>query len=338
MASMDIFKGRAFHAISLTEAINGAPYLPTFLGSQNIFTPKPVRTTTVAIEKKDGVLTLIQTSERGAPPAVADITRRDIRDFRTVRIAKQDTLMADEIQDIRAFGSESELASVQAEVAARMKSLNDDIELTFEHMRLGAIQGVVLDADGSVIRNWFDEWGISAPAEIDFALDDPTTDVRTLCHKVTRAMAKAGGGAFVPGVTSVHALCGDDFFDLLIKHPSVRETWLNQQASADLRENIAFGSFNFGGITFHNYRGTDDGSKIAIDPTKAKFYPVNAPGVFQVAQSPAETFDFVNTPGQRVYAWTVPDKDRNAWVQMEVYAYPLFICTRPAMLLSAKAA
>jgi hypothetical protein len=51
--------------------------------------------------------------------------------------------------------------------------------------------------------------------------------------------------------------------------------------------------------------------------------------VFRVAQSPAETFDFVNTPGPGVYAMTTPDRDRNAFVRIELYTYPLYICTRP---------
>lgn len=44
----------------------------------------------------------------------------------------------------------------------------------------------------------------------------------------------------------------------------------------------------------------------------------------------------MNTPGQDVYALIVQDKDRQAWVRPEVYSYPLFMCTRPGMLLRAK--
>lgn len=338
MASMDVFNGRAFHMTEMTAALNRTPHLPTFLGAQNIFEPKPVRTISVSIEQKAGTLSLIQTSERGAPLQQADREARDIRDFRTVRVAKGDTLHAYEIEGIRAFGNESELMQVQAEVAARLTNLNNDVELTMENMRLGAIQGIVLNADGSTIRNWYTEWGIAQPAEIDFELDDPATDVRAKCNAVVRAMARASGGAWVANRTEVHALAGDDFFDNLTGHAHTRDTWLNQQAAADLREGNAFSSFKFGGIHFHNFRGTDDNSTVAVGSSLCKFYPVNAPGVFQVAQSPGETFDFVNTPGQRVYAMLVPDRERNAWVKPEVYAYPLFICTRPGMLQRAKRA
>jgi hypothetical protein len=337
MLTLDVFRQNAFSAIELTEAINRRPYLPGFLGALGIFEPEPVRTITVAIEKVENRLAVIQTSPRGAPIEQRQNDKRDIRDFRTVRLAKGDTLYAHEIQDIRAFGSQSEMMQLQAEVARRLSSLQDDMLLTHERMMLGAVQGKVLDADGSVIRNWFTEWGISEPAEVDFELDDAATDVRKKCQGVTRAIARASGGAFTT-TTRVHALCSDEFYDALIGHPKVRETYLNWTAAADLRENTAFESFPFAGIVFHNYRGTDDNTTVAVAANKAQFFPVGAPGIFKVAYSPAETFDFVNTPGLPWYAMIVPDKDRNAFVQPEIYSYPLHICTHPAVLRKGKLA
>lgn len=337
MADMTIFLNDAFRAATLTTALQRRPHKPGFLGAQNLFEPKPVRTVTVAVESKNGTLSLIQTSERGAPLEQASAGKRDIRDFRTVRIAKGDTLHAHEIEGIRAYGTTSELLQVQQEVATRLASLQDDVDMTLEHMMLGAIQGIVLDADGStVLRNWYTEFGISPPSEVNFALTTDATDVRGKCTGVVRAMQRAAQGGWLPG-TQVHALAGDNFFDKLITHPLVRDTYLGQQEAAELRKGVAFDSVYFGGITFHNYRGSDDNSTVAVPVDKCKFYPVGGKDVFQVAWSPAETFDFVNTPGQPSYAMLVPDRDRNAWIKPEVYSYPLHICTRPAMLQSAKA-
>jgi len=337
MPTMDIFNADAFSMTQLTAAVDKVPYRPMFLGALGIFEPERVRTETIAIEKREGALALIQTSERGQPLGQQAGVKRDIRDFRTGRIAKGDTLYAAEIQNMRAFGTDSELQTVQAEIAGRLARLKADVELTWENMRLGAVQGIVLDADGSTLRNWYGEWGIDQAAEIDFALTTDSTDVRKTCMSVTRAMMKAAKGAWLPG-TSVHALCHDDFYDALIAHPQVRATYLNWQAAAELRTNTAYQSFPYGGITFHNYRGTDDASTVAIAAGKAKFFPVGAPGVFKVALSPAEFFDYVNTPGLDLYAMTIPDRERNAWVKVEVYSYPLFICTRPEMLQRAKRA
>lgn len=142
-------------------------------------------------------------------------------------------------------------------------------------------------------------------------------------------------GARLPG-TQVYGLASDSFFEALVNHDTVRQTYLNWTAAADLRQPLAYETFQFGGISFINYRGTDDNSTIAIAADKCKFFPVGANGVFRVVQSPAETFDFVNTPGLDVYAMTIPDRDRNAFVHIELYTYPLYICTRPEILQRAR--
>lgn len=336
MATMDIFNNDAFSLVSLTSALERVPYKPQLLGQLNIFTPKPIRTTTFAVENRSGLLSVIPTTPRGAPVPQAPKDSRSVRAFSTVRLAFGDRLNASEIEGIRAFGSENEFVQVQKEVLARMAKLRGDLDLTWERHRLGAIQGIVLDADGSVLYDWFDAWDIAQPSEVNFELDKDTTDLRGKCRQMTRAMQKAAKGAWAPG-TSVVALCGDEFFDMLVNHPAYKETKLNTERAVLLEDIKGYSSVEFAGITFINYRGTDDDSTIAIGSQKAKFFPVNAPGVFEHVMSPGETFDTVNTLGKPYYAMQVPDRDRNMFVDLEVYSYPAFICTRPEMLLRAKA-
>ena len=335
MATMDIFPQSAFNTVSLTAAFQKIPYQPSLLGELGIFEPTPSRTRHIAIERRNGFLSLVPTSPIGGAVTQLNDDKRDIRDFRTVRLAKGFTIFAEELNGIREFGSETELMQVQEEVARRAGRVKNDMELTEENMRLGALRGVVYDADGSVIRNWYTEWGIAAPAVINFALDVATTDVRQQCMSVIRAMARASQGAYT-NASSIHALAGDQFYDALIGHPSVKQTYLNWNAATDLRQDLAFQAFTFGGITFHNYRGTDDQSTVTVPSADAFFFPVDAPGVFQVARGPAEFEPWVNSLGQESYALTIPDRDRQAWTKFEQYTYPLHICTRPEMLLTAK--
>lgn len=338
MAGMNVFNADPFSMTSLTAAFERIDYKPQLLGSLNIFRTEPSRTRTVFVERRNGFLRLVPTTPIGAPPTQLENDKRDARPFQTVRIAKGATLYAEEIQNIRAFGSESELMQVQAEVLRRGARIMDDIELTKEHMRLGAIRGIVVDADGSsVINDWYTEFGITPPAEIDFALDDTTTKVRIKCHEVIRAMQRSSKGAMTAGST-VHALAGDEFYDKLITHPEVEKTYLNWQAAADLRQNAAFQAFTYGGITWHNYRGTDDNSTVAVETNKAHFFPVGASDVFQVAYAPAEFGPFVNTPGRPSYSMLLQDPSgRQAFVTAETYSYPLFICARPEVLRTAVA-
>lgn len=342
MATLDIFNAKPFQMVEMTSAVNANPYRPGFLGSLNLFTPKPIPTTAAMIELKDGTLNLIQTSPRGAPIEEGSNQKRDVYYRETVRIAKGHTLRSDEIQNVRAFGSVSELQSMMQLIADRLNGptgLIAQVEYTWEHMRLGAIQGIVTDANGDTLVNWFTVLGQQAPSEIDFDLDNASPvsgAVRKKCNEVVRGVQRAVGGLWLPGSSYVLGLCGDAFWDDLTAHSEVRQTYLNTQEASSLRGGNAWGSFSYGGITWMNYRGSDDGSTVAISTNKVKFVPVNVPGLFDVAHSPSESMPFVNTPGKALYSMIVLDDQRQMWARPEVYSYPLFICTRPKALFSGK--
>ena len=336
--SMDVFNQDPFSTIQLTTAVEKYPYKPVGLGELNIFEPDPIRTKALIVEQRQGKLVLVPFSNRGTEGTQRTTEKRAARYFEVPRLMHSDTIMADELQSIRAFGSETELMQLQAEVARRLNGptgLTSNIEFTWEYHRLAAIQGKLLDADGSVKYDWFAEFGIAPPAELAFNLAAGTSNsLRPLCNQIVRTMARKSQGAFTP-TTRVYALCGDAFYDAFVNHPDVIRTFINWNDAREIRggdAGAAFSAFEFGGITWMNYRGSDDTTTIAVPNDKVKFFPVGAPGIFKVAYAPAETFEWVNTPGKPIYVLPIPDRDRNAWWKMEAYSYPLHICTRPEVL------
>jgi len=333
MATMNAFETDAFSLTSLSGAVNKMDYKPQLLGELGIFEAEPVRQRTVFVDRRDGGMNLIQTSARGEAPAELARDDRSAVALKTVRLAKGETVYADEIANWRAFGTEDENTVVMQEYNRRMQRVRDDMELTHELHRLGAIQGKLLDADGSTIYDYFTEFDETDETAVSFELDVDATDVRTICNQVVRAMARSARGAFTSS-TTVHALVGDTFYDELINHPSVRDTYLNYSAAADLRDGTAFGAFTFGGITFHNYRGTDDGSDVAIADAEAKFFPVGATEMFKHVMAPADEFmPYVGAPGQNIYSMNLRDPSgRDAFIRNEQYSYPLYICQRPGVL------
>ncbi|WP_299663851.1 major capsid protein [uncultured Ruegeria sp.] len=335
MATMDVFNSSAFSTTSLTGMVNTVDFVPSLLGSLGIFEPMPVRTRNVFVDRRDGVQVLIPTSADGAPPEELANDGRDAVPLKTTRLAKSFTLYAHEVDGIRAHGSETELESVQSEYRTRTQRLMGDVDLTHENMRLGALQGIVLDADGStVINNYFTDFAEAQAAAVSFELDVATTNVNGLCKDIVRAMSRSARGSFVPG-TQVHALAGDAFYDALIAHPNVEKFYMNWVAAQSLRETQAFEAFRFGNITFHNYRGTDDNSTVAIANDECKFFPVGARDVFKVAHAPLENMAYVNTPGRERYMMNVIDRDRDMWTKGEIYSYPLYVCQQPRVLRSA---
>lgn len=352
---LNVFRGDAFTSVTLTEAVERHPYQPTGIGNLRIFEPKPIRTRALAVENRNGRLSIIPTSARGAPPTERVTEKREARYFECPRLATGDTIYAAELMDVREFGTESVMMQVQAEVARRLNGetgLTSNIEYTWEAHRLGAVQGVLLDADKSVIRNWFDEFGIDQPAEIGFNLTGQTAgELRTTCNQTVRKMARASQGAFT-NRTRVIGLCGDEFWDALVNHPDVTSTYINWAQAVELRQGMAFqgdGGANvlsdnasiitpmqFGDIHWINYRGSDDLTSIAIPPDKVKLFPKNAPGVFSVAWSPHANAQWMKTLGKPLYVIPVEDRDRQEWWRMEVYSYPLHICLRPEVLFSGR--
>lgn len=343
MASMDIFNSDAFGLFSMTAAIEKMPTVPTFLGRLGIFGEgEGVDTNSVAIEQKGLTLSLIPTSGRGTQIPMGATDRRSIRNFTLPRIAKGDQVFASEVQGIRAFGTESELETVMQKVVQKQHKLMTEHALTMEFHRLGALQGVLYDSDGStVLYNYFTEFGITQPTEIDFNLDaaSPTEgDLLDKCKAAKRAAIRALGGSYVPGITRFLWLCGDTFYDQFTKHNDVRVTYKNWEAAASLRGSVgaAFDSFSFGEMEWVNYQGTDDNSTVAIGATKCKLVVLGVPGLYRRYNGPGETMETVNTIGRPIYSMLVRDLHRQMWVQPEIYSYPLHMCTRPEVLLSGR--
>jgi hypothetical protein len=331
---MDLWNTSSFRAIEVTAAFERLQYIPGILGQfgPRLFPTRPVWTRDVAIHKRDNVLAIIPTSPIGAPPVELEVQPSDIRPFRTRRIAKGSTVYAEELQGILRAPTFEAVLGLQAEVARRGAVIRGDIELTNEHMRMGAILGQVVDADGTtILDDWFVNWGIAAPTPVNFLLTTPTTNIRMICETVRRNMRLAAKGGWVEGVTEVHALCGWTFYSLLISHPMVERLYLNWQASRELAGAIG-DDFVFGGITFHNYRGTDDGTTLTVPDNSARFFPVGGNDVFQRILGPGDFDPFVNQPGREIIGLTIPDRDRGAWLRTEGYQYPLYVCLRPEML------
>ena len=342
---LDIFNQHdAFTAIALTEAIEKVPYQPHMLGQLNIFEDNPIRTTAVSVEERQGQLKLIGFSERGTAGTQRTTELRKRRYFDVPRLFHEDTVYSNELQNIVEFGNTTVLMQLQQEVMRRLAGptgLLANVEYTREYLRLAAIQGMVLDPkSGNPLYNWYDEFQIVQAPEVGFNLAAAAANtLRPLINAITRSMARAAQGAWVDNVSQMYAICGDAFYDAFTNHPDVIRTYVNWSDARDIRNGSqggAFKAFEFADVVWLNYRGSDDNTTIKIPDDKVKFFPVGAPGVFREAMAPGESMEWVNQPGKKEYVLPIPDLLRRQYWGMEVYAYPLFLCTRPGMLQSGR--
>lgn len=338
MNPMDVFRQDAFSAVSLSASVDKIDYVPEFLSQMaGLFIPDEVRTEAIWIEERSTGAVILPFSPRGTAPHQTGSDNRKARSFKTLRIADASRITASELMNIRAFGSEVDLKTLQEEVARRQQKIKQhNFALTFEYHKFNCVTGAtVKDADGSVKYNWATEFSQAIPAAVNFDLltYSPNGGIRNKCAAARRSIQKALKGVGI--ARDVVALCGDNFYDALTGNKEVRETYLNQQAASDLRGPVGreWSMFRYGDVTFINYRGTDDGT-FGVPTDTSSFFPVGS-GIFRWAMSPGERFEHLGTVGQETYSALVFDKDRDGWVDVEVMAYPLPVCTMPSALYQA---
>lgn len=330
MPSMDIFNDDAFSVVSLTAAINKEKYRPGQIGATGIFTEDGVTTTVVYIEDRDGILGLVEPSQRGGPGETTSDENRRLVPFAVPHYQRDDAVLADEVQNVRAFGSESETETVENRVNRKLARHGQDLMMTLEHQRIGAIKGVVTSKSGAVLENLYTRFGISTPAAVSLELDVTSTDVGTIVDGVRFSIEDSLDSAY----DGLHAFTGRDLHAALWRHASVKETLLSHAGAEKLRMAVP-DVFEFGGITWERYRtgaaASADAGAPYIAANEARVVPTGVPDLFLTRFAPADYEETVNTMGLPLYAkqFAMPNgKGRNIEAQMNAIS----ICTRPGVL------
>jgi hypothetical protein len=332
MPTLDVFKADAFSLASLTEAILKVPHQPGRIGQLGLFRERGITTTTVQVEEKDGQLSLIATSPRGGVPDALGAAKRKVRSFVVPHLAREARIQADEVQNVRAFGTENEVQTVQSLVNERLMELRAMHEVTLEHHRIGALKGQILDADGTTsLFNLFTEFGVSQQTQ-DFNFG--TDDVRSICVAAQRLSEDELKGTVA---TAYRGLCSAQWFDALVGDTTVKEAFRYQQGQV-LGQDLRAVGFTFGGVIWEEYRGKvtkADGSGTVsfIGDNLAYLVPVTAPSIFVTHFAPADFMETVNTLGLPLYAKIAPDEKFNRYADLHTQSNPLALCTRPRAVI-----
>lgn len=328
---LDVFNTDAFGLISLTDSINKAPFVPSRIGAMGLFAAVGVAQNTIAIEEQEGILSLLVTKQRGEKGTQARGTKRTVRSFAIPHIPYEEAVLAEQVQGVRAFGFVDVAKGAAQVVNDRLIQMRQDHEVTLEYHRIGALQGVIKDGDGETeLHNLFTDFDVSEQS-VTFALATATTDIRAKCLAVIRKTENAMGVALYD---HVHAFCGATWFEAFIGHEYVKDAYHRFQDSFNLRNDPRKG-FEFGGITFEEYRGKI-GDVDFFPANEARFFPVGVPGLFKTYYGPADFIETVNTLGQPLYAKQEPmEFDRGILIHTQ--SNPLSLCLRPRSLVKGLA-
>ena len=329
---MDIFNDDAFSVVSLTKAIEDTPFVPGRVGQLGIFSEEGVSTTSISIEKVGSTVSLVPAASRGSSGRPMGNDKRQMIPFTATHLPQRASILADEVQNLRAFGSESEVETAQRLMNRKLAKMRRDLDTTIEYQRIGAIKGLILDSDGTTeLLNLHTAFGTSVTSH-SLVLGTAGTLVRNKVIEARRKMEAALGGLTYSGA---RVLCSASFFDALVGHAKVEAAFDRYMNGEFLREDQR-GGFYFAGVFWEEYRGQVGATKFIADG-EAWMVPEGVPDLFVTNYAPADYMETVNTLGQAYYAKQEP-KDFNKGIDVETQSNPIHICTRPAVPVKLLAA
>lgn len=329
MAEISIFEDEAFSVPNLVATINEEHPVPGQIAALGLYSEEGSLTVTQQIEKDGDVLALVPAAPRSAPGHVVIGSKRELIPFNAVHLPQQFTILADEIQGIRAYGSRTELQGVQDVVNARIEKARKQLELTHEFQRVGGIKGLIVDADGTTpLVNLFQRFGITQQT---LAMEFGTKDVNAKAGEALDMQDDALGTATGTGAI---ALCGKSFWTKLISDKTVKDVYM-QSTKADALLGDRRQAFTFGGVLWVRYRGKV-GSEAFIGDNEAYLVPEGVEDLFKSVYAPANYMETVNTLGVPHYA-KLERLPFDKGVLGEAQSNPLHICTRPRAVIKLTA-
>jgi len=347
--SLDIIRNDTFSYVNLQRVAGATTYVPQTLGRMQLFTPQPIIGEIVHLYEEDSTIRLVPTTERGTPDIrlIPDVGR--MRALKTTRLAQVTSVRAAELTGIAnmSLPETIRVRNAQNLITKRTAKMKNNLEYTKELHRFGALQGKLLDADGTtVIADFFDLFGLSQPALID--IDFPNIAEAQLLQFLQDTFVRPisitlqDGGRATPGMY-IACLAGDLLWSKLMQHPGFRRVYelvLAATAEASARDQLTkpnmWMTVDFAGIRWINYQGARSGP-VAVPLDEARFFPVGAQDVFNVYWGSGEKLEDVLEPGRPEYLYLEPDQ-RNHPEFMDAFlrSYPLYACTYPKALMRAR--
>ena len=326
MATLGKLSLDGFEHVELTAAINRAPFMKGAISRSGLFHEQPVQTTEVAIERIAFNLTLVAASPRGGIGDIHPVSARDLVKFKAPHLRTRSTMLAASWQDKRGFGSAG-LADVMKERDRVLAEHRQRLELTIERHTASALNGLVLDADGSVLVDLFAGFDVAQNVHA-FATGNAASD---MVSKVMEAKRKAEAELDVP-VPRWVGFGSPAFMDALRTHPSTGKIFANWAAADDLRQDKREG-FSIGGVVW-----SEVGPVAGVDfiPAGVGFLCPVVSNLYESYFAPADYMDTVNSEALPLYS-RAHELPFNRGVQLESQSNPISLVTRPRAVIRCEA-
>ena len=321
MPMVDPFTPSAFTLTALTAAINNLPFQPQRLSG--MFEESGIATLSAAIDVNDGVLSVVDVAPRGGPGKIVTGDGRRAIPFLIPHLPERANILADEVQGVRAFGSDNLAEVLQTRLNERLAQMRRNIDYTMEYHRAQSLMGNYVNANGEA-TSLFTAFGVTQQTQAMGFHASNHSAARGKAFLAIKMVKAALGGIPWTGLT---ALCGDDFWSALLGDLDTNATYLNQVQAAELR-GTPTNSFLAYGINWEWYSGT---STVNFG-SDAYLIPQGVPGLCITRFAPANYIETVNTIGLPYYSKSEP-MDMGKGYEIEAQSNPLNLVTRPAAIV-----
>lgn len=296
----------------------------------------------VKVEIGKQTLSLIPTSPIGTPAPAADTPdESNIRILPTFRHARMATVLAEEVQGVRRFGSNDMVETVDQKVMERLDKLQREHRQTKEFLRWAALRGNVVDPDGErVLYNTYTLMG-ETQKEIDWDLND-AAEVDPIQDGNTELLDYFEENALGETINGVVMFCSPGYHNALRKNKAFREAFTYFAGQPNPNRESLHVPFLFKDVLYVRHIGKasfkkKDGSIVThkfIPDNEAIAVPLGTNETFGTFFGPGEFADAVNTIGQEMYV--KPDVMKlDMGLELHSFAYQLNIVLQPRLVVRA---
>lgn len=320
-----------FNVTELSAAISN---LPTRIGNPSdaeLFRNIPGTTNVFSMEFYEESGILVPTTEWGGVAPKNSSGKRTAKSWTIPHMPLEDVVKAADVIGVRAFGT-TQAETVQGKVLDKLQAMKNKIDATLAYRRSKAKQGIIVDADGSTILDYFAEFGLSQQV-VYFDLTTATTNIAAKCQDVIDQIEDGLGQEVY---SSIEVEVDRAFYDALTAHKNVREVFLGWSSAESKLGRSNTSGFEFGGLKFIVNR-----QKVGATPLVAAgtgtAYPRGTQDVFLNALAPADFNETVNTLALPYYAKQA-GKQFDRGFDLHVQSNQLPIVAKPKALVKVSAA
>jgi hypothetical protein len=321
-----------FGVLDFTPLVELTPRIPKLLSSLGLIQNVVMGETTIAqVERVTEALDTIQARARGGDRNFAGRENAIVRNFNIPFFPLDSRFTANEIQDLREYGTSDTPTTVESRVLRSMQRVRNSHTNTYEKALYAALKGSSFSPSYTQGQySYFTEFGVSQKTfPIDFTNDaiDPRITVEKQARKHIIDNAKDNGDSY-----KVIAIVGSGFFNSLITHPLVQAAYDSYPSESEpLRKRLGGDlinrSFDTSGVTYIE----DISGEIADGD--GYFLPLGISTMFQAQYAPADSVLWANTPAQEMYVFL--DESNHRVSKVETESSFIVVNTRPELVPKA---